>query len=151
MTLCTAQDLVNPGCQIPQLLIHRFVHKLVCMSDTRTPTWTLGDRLRKAREQAALSVADMAEKLGVHRNTVTNYERDHDAKGAPAEIVAEWARITETDVAWLIGFQTSAPQHGDRETADEEPGRGTHRPVSEKFRSRCFATADALRPLRWAS
>lgn len=40
----------------------------------RRPRWTVEDRLRKAREVAGLSVNDCAARLGVHRNTVTNWE-----------------------------------------------------------------------------
>lgn len=43
----------------------------------RIPTWTLGDRLRKARITAGISVGEMAAHLGVSPDTVTNYEREN--------------------------------------------------------------------------
>ena len=36
-----------------------------------TPQWTVGDRLRKAREMIGLDRAELAEQIGISRNTVT--------------------------------------------------------------------------------
>lgn len=39
------------------------------------PEWTLADRLRKAREMAELDQAQMADRIGVSRRSVINYEK----------------------------------------------------------------------------
>lgn len=39
------------------------------------PEWTLGDRLRKARELTGLEAAQLAVEIGVHRDTIANYEK----------------------------------------------------------------------------
>ena len=44
------------------------------------PTFTLGDRLRKAREVAGLSIDDMADELGTSTKTVYSYEGDKGAR-----------------------------------------------------------------------
>ena len=63
------------------------------------PKSTLADRLRKAREHAGLEQAELAERMGVGRNTVSNYER---ASHAPREIVLRaWAMATGVPVEWL--------------------------------------------------
>ena len=36
--------------------------------------WTMGDRLRKAREAAGFDQVDLAELIGVSRTTVSNHE-----------------------------------------------------------------------------
>lgn len=40
------------------------------------PTWTLGDRLRKARMHAGPDQGQLAEVTGIHRNTISSYEAD---------------------------------------------------------------------------
>ena len=68
---------------------------------TITPTWTTGDRLRKARELAGISSIEMAEHLGVSRNTVTNYE--HDNTRPPLMAIRAYAAETGVPIEWLIG------------------------------------------------
>lgn len=67
---------------------------------TSTPTWTTGDRLRKAREWANIESQDMAELLGVSRNTISNYE--HDRTNPPLAALKAWAAQTGVDILWLI-------------------------------------------------
>lgn len=64
------------------------------------PQWTPGDRLRKAREQAGYSQQELAENMGVARNTIGNYELD--ASERPRKIVLRaWALATGVDLRWL--------------------------------------------------
>lgn len=68
------------------------------------PQWTLGERLQKARTHAGLSRDDMAERLGISRNTVINYETD---KTHPTERRKRlWAMVTGVPVEWLEGVVT---------------------------------------------
>lgn len=43
------------------------------MTTTTIPTWRLQDRLARALDEGRVSVQGMAEHLGVHRNTISNY------------------------------------------------------------------------------
>jgi DNA-binding XRE family transcriptional regulator len=84
-----------------------------CMdSGSQTHTFTLGDRLRKARRQSGVTSQDMAELLGASRTTVSNYENGRSEPTATT--VAQWADITGADLVWLI--------------------------VGDALKSRCFST-----------
>lgn len=73
------------------------------------PSWTLGDRLRKAREVAGISQAELARAIAVSRNTVSNAEG---GRVAPRQIVLNaWSLATGVPLAWI--------QHG--EAANEQP------------------------------
>lgn len=66
------------------------------------PEWTLGDRLRKARERTGLNQENFAKALGVGgRSTVANWETDH-TKPRPL-VVREWSRLTDVPEWWLWG------------------------------------------------
>jgi transcriptional regulator with XRE-family HTH domain len=43
------------------------------------PTWTLGDRIRKARRDAGLTAEQMAATVGVSAKTLTRWENDETA------------------------------------------------------------------------
>jgi len=63
------------------------------------PTWTLGDRLRKAREEAGLQQKDVADALGISRNSVGNYEAGHTK---PRRLVLQaWAFQCGVSYGWL--------------------------------------------------
>lgn len=81
-------------------------------SSSQTHTFTLGDRLRKARREAGVTSQDMAELLSASRTTVSNYENGRSEPTATT--VAQWSDITGADLVWLI--------------------------VGDALRSRCFST-----------
>jgi transcriptional regulator with XRE-family HTH domain len=65
------------------------------------PTWTLGDRLRKARLHASIgSSGVMAKRLGVHRNSVINYETDRITP--PLDAVVRYSKITGVPLDWFL-------------------------------------------------
>ncbi len=64
-----------------------------------TITWTLGDRLAKARRQAHVSTAAMATALGVSRKTINNYESDR--VPVRAAMVRVWAQQCNVPYEWL--------------------------------------------------
>jgi transcriptional regulator with XRE-family HTH domain len=69
---------------------------------TLIPEWRIGHRLARAREEAGLSVDQMAEALGVVRHTITNYERhDGGKRGIPRSVVIAYHVQTGVDLAWL--------------------------------------------------
>jgi len=65
-----------------------------------TPTFTLSDRLRKARKSSGLGSNDMAELLETSRTTISNYESGRTEPTATT--VARWADITDADLVWII-------------------------------------------------
>lgn len=71
------------------------------MTDIQTPTWTLGDRLRKARTSVDVTNQDMADILGVERNTVSRWE--HDQTVPTRAILLAYAMRTGVPVWWLEG------------------------------------------------
>ena len=76
------------------------------------PTFTTGDRLRKARQLTGLEQADFADELGISRGTVRNYELDH---VAPRKIVLRaWAMRTGVPLQWLVNGETPDPHEADR-------------------------------------
>jgi transcriptional regulator with XRE-family HTH domain len=69
------------------------------------PTWTIGDRLRKARETAGVGVSEMADKLGVERQTIRRWERASVVRG---QTVLAYAQVCDVDAGWLHGEYASA-------------------------------------------
>jgi transcriptional regulator with XRE-family HTH domain len=71
------------------------------MSELRqvAPTWTMADRLRKAREHSGLTGAEFATETGISRRSITNYERGHSTPGKP--MLLAWALAAGVDLAWL--------------------------------------------------
>jgi transcriptional regulator with XRE-family HTH domain len=55
----------------------------------------------KARRDAGIGSAAMAELLGVSPNTVTNYESGRTSP--PPTTVQVWAQVTGVDLSWLTG------------------------------------------------
>jgi transcriptional regulator with XRE-family HTH domain len=64
------------------------------------PQFTLGDRLAKARETAGISVQDMADRLGVSRTTVSNYE--HERTEPNRATLRAWEAETRVPMWWLV-------------------------------------------------
>ena len=68
------------------------------MASLTTPTWTLTDRLRKAREAADLKQDDLAVILGVSRSTIGKWESGSPIKRGQ---LAAWAMATGVPFEWL--------------------------------------------------
>lgn len=79
------------------------------------PEWTIADRLRKAREHAQMDKGEFAEKIGISRNSVGNYENGHTV---PRTIVINaWAFATGVPREWLETGEGPA-------TPTDTPGNG---------------------------
>ena len=65
--------------------------------------WTFGEVLAKTRNMAGLSAQDMADRLHVHRNTISNWERGKTLPSHTDLIV--WAQITNVPVGLLESSQ----------------------------------------------
>jgi transcriptional regulator with XRE-family HTH domain len=63
------------------------------------PSWTLGDRLKKAREFAGLKQPLLASELGIARSSITNYETD---RTTPSKaVIMAWALRCGVPYQWL--------------------------------------------------
>ena len=74
------------------------------------PEFTLGDRLRKARELTGLDQGDFAAEIGVSRNSVSNAET-----GATRPIrvtLRAWSMRTGVPIEWLLTGQAPDPHGG---------------------------------------
>ncbi len=70
------------------------------------PTWTLVDRLKKSRLLAGLEQGQIADALGIARNTVSNWENGRSEPSASAFV--RWARVTGVSLDWLAeGVETT--------------------------------------------
>jgi len=61
--------------------------------------FTLADRLRKAREHAGLEQRELADRLGIHRQSVARYEKGDAEPRLP--VLRTWAMETGVDLDWL--------------------------------------------------
>lgn len=68
----------------------------------KIPAFTVGDRLRKAREaKTGLDQSQFAEEIGVSRGTVSNYERAETTKGMKPAYLKLWAMRCDVTVKWI--------------------------------------------------
>lgn len=76
------------------------------------PQWTIGDRLRKARELTGLNQTPFAAQIDISTGTVQNYEL---AKVEPRRIVLkQWALRSGVSLKWLeTGFDEESPSGSD--------------------------------------
>ena len=72
------------------------------------PEWTLADRLRKARELAGYSQAELATATGISQRSIIRYERGQAEPRRP-ELLA-WATACHVKYEWLTGGPSSEEQ-----------------------------------------
>lgn len=73
------------------------------------PTWTVGDRLRKAREFAGHNQEHLAATIGIARRSVSAYEADQVTPKRP--VLLAWAMACGVDLEWLESGEIPTP-HG---------------------------------------
>lgn len=84
------------------------------------PQWTVSDRLRKARECAGMEQAELAARVGIARNTVSNYERGATPPKRP--VLLSWALACGVPLVWLQdGVEPTSPTSGDALPAGSWP------------------------------
>lgn len=98
------------------------------------PTWTLTDRLRKARESAGLDQRGLSVRLGIGHATVGNYERGVTMPKRP--LLLAWAMATGVDMEWLAG-------NGTDPATSEGGGAGSVRHQGLEPRTRCLVAVAA--------
>ena len=92
----------------------------------RVPAWSLGDRLRKARDQADLSQAALAKAIGIARASVINYESGRSTPNRP--VLLSWALQCGVDFGWLAG----SPHPGLTNVGDHPDVRNSPRCTASK-------------------
>jgi DNA-binding transcriptional regulator YiaG len=73
-------------------------------SSGTVPEWTLGDRLRKAREHAGLKQDEMAAIIEVSPATISNWETGaRHPRGGELRMIHQWSEVTRVPETWLLG------------------------------------------------
>lgn len=77
------------------------------MTPHTVPAWSVGDRIRKARESAGLDQHQLAEITGIARSTISNYER---GSTRPSKAyVKSIGLATAVDHVWIWTGSPSGP------------------------------------------
>lgn len=76
----------------------------------RIPAFTIGDRLRKAREKTGLSQGAFADEIGVSRGTVGNYEMADTEEGMKRAYLTLWAMRADVPLEWLRSGRDEQPK-----------------------------------------
>jgi len=63
------------------------------------PTWTLTDRLRKSREHAGFTQQELADRIGLSRGAIGNYEQGTNPPKRPTLLA--WSLATGVPFTWL--------------------------------------------------
>jgi transcriptional regulator with XRE-family HTH domain len=69
------------------------------VSTVKRLEWTLGDRLRKARQAAGVTPSEMAAYLGVERSMISRYQNDRSTPRVG--YLRLWSMRTGVDLDWL--------------------------------------------------
>src|SRR5260370_2562423 len=86
------------------------------MAAAHVPQWTVGDRMRKAREDAQLNQSDLAGKVEIARSSIVNYETDRRMVSRP--VLIAWSLATGVPYECLSHRDTlpcrpqARPPHG---------------------------------------
>lgn len=85
------------------------------------PEFTQADRLRKARELTGLDQTQFAERAGISRQTVSNYEGGlREPRGL---YLRAWAEATGVDMHWLQTGEPSSDNDGGPSVTHRYPKR----------------------------
>lgn len=66
---------------------------------------TIGTRIKEAREKVALSQTDMAERIGVSKQTLYKYENDI-ITNIPSDKIEAISKLTGVSPAYIMGWDT---------------------------------------------
>jgi transcriptional regulator with XRE-family HTH domain len=81
------------------------------MAERNMAKQVIAQRLRAAREHAGLSQGQVARLLQLHRPSVSELEAGR--RSVSAEELAEFARIYDVSVSWLIGEESESQEQID--------------------------------------
>lgn len=85
----------------------------------RVPTWTLGEMLRKAREDAGLTQAEMAAAIEMGKRRLVSYEADDAVP--KRHILISWALRCGVDSDWLMSGLRATPRYSANGRRRQEP------------------------------
>lgn len=74
---------------------------------TNMITWTLGERLAKARRRQKWTQTELAARLGIGRRSISRYEDDL-AVPSTAVLIA-WAQVCDVPYGWLTDSPDTDP------------------------------------------
>lgn len=63
------------------------------------PEWTIGDRLRKARQETGLDAQAFATNIGIARNTLRKYEAGD--RLPPRPVLISWCVFSQVSMKWI--------------------------------------------------
>ena len=74
-------------------------------TETRIPTWTFADRIRKARKETGLDQREFAAKIGVKESTYATYEtgRNEPRYKDVFDLAKRVESVAKVPAVWLIG------------------------------------------------
>jgi transcriptional regulator with XRE-family HTH domain len=88
---------------------------MVGMATKTRPEFSLGDRMRKAREAAGLEQSDICKALRFSRSSASSWEN---GRATPRSYVIEqWADLTGVDLEWLDPEHDIRSRCSDREAS----------------------------------
>lgn len=78
------------------------------METLRIPTFTRGERMAKAREDAGITQEEMAYLFGVSHSTIAKWEGNKAQPRDLMEVLGHWSAITLVPVPWLLDIEWAA-------------------------------------------
>lgn len=107
------------------------------MTTAIIPTWTLGDRIRKARILRGMDQRQFADALGVKAGTLAGWETDRQRPRNLVEIARKIQQITEVPASWILGLGSLSQEYVTHNGASLGKGNATSRSRSgELLRAR---------------
>lgn len=90
---------------------------------TVVPEWDMADRLRKALRVADMHVSDMADYLGITRETVGRYINGHAGENVPLQTLRLWSLRTGVPLQWIQTGTVDDPPNGKGSPAPRPAGK----------------------------
>lgn len=94
------------------------------------PEWTVGDRLRKALRTAGVSTSEMAEYLGITRETVSRYANAD--VHVPLQTLRLWALRTGVPLEWIQTGEVTDGYERRAEISHKATEKRKNRPLDYK-------------------
>lgn len=93
----------------------------------RVPTFSLGERIRKAREDQGLSQQEFADALGIHRRTLVGWEKGHHQPSYGDIMLV--SSVADVSLEWLAGdlYRHTSGVVGGASNTPTSSGRDTRR------------------------
>lgn len=109
------------------------------------PSWSFGDRLRKARSEVGMNQEEFAEAIGVKEGSLAAWETDRARPRDIVEIAKSVEKVARIPAAWILGVDESPPsppqgppspqrtRKKNPRTGSQQPPEGTSQPVDESI------------------